>query len=226
MVLIQFANQGISQSVQPRLAEALAVGDRRTANHLYQTATGWLVLVTWPINLLVIQLAPLYLRLFGDDYTAGQNVVVVLASAMLVATGCGMVDMVLAMAGRTSWNLVNVLIALAVTISLDVLLIPAYGALGAAIGLACSMVANNLLPLVQVGRSAGLHPFGRGTRAAALLSVACFGVLPWTVTALLGGGITGRTLAMLAAVPTFLAGTWLLRVPLALGAFKPRRRTS
>jgi hypothetical protein len=88
------------------------------------------------------------------------------------------------------------------------------------------MVANNLLPLVQVGRSARLHPFGRGTRAAALLSVACFGVLPWTVTALLGGGITGRTLAMLAAVPAFLAGTWLLRVPLALDAFKPMRRTS
>jgi hypothetical protein len=31
---------------------------------------------------------------------------------------------------------------------------------------------------------------------------------------------------MLAAVPAFLAGTWLLRVPLALDAFKPMRRTS
>jgi O-antigen/teichoic acid export membrane protein len=217
VVLIQFANQGISQSVQPRLAEALAVGDRETANHLYQTATGWLVLVTWPINLLVIQLAPLYLRLFGDGYAAGQNVVVILAAAMLVATGCGMVDMVLAMAGRTSWNLVNVLIALAVTIGLDVLLIPRFGALGAAIGLACAMVANNLLPLIQVGRALGLHPFGKGTRAAALLSIACFGALP------LAGGHLGLGLA----VPVFLAGVWLLRGPLALDAFisRPRRRT-
>ena len=124
VVLIQFANQGISQSVQPRLAEALATGDRRAANRLYQTATGWLVLVTWPINLLVILFAPVYLRLFGDGYPAGAPVVVVLAVAMLVATGCGMVDMVLAMAGRTSWNLVNVLVALAVTIGLDVLLDP------------------------------------------------------------------------------------------------------
>ncbi|WP_127499677.1 MATE family efflux transporter [Actinoplanes solisilvae] len=229
VVLIQFANQGISQSVQPRLAEALAVGDRRAANDLYQTATGWLVLVTWPINLLVIFFAPVWLRLFGDRYAAdGTIVVAVLASAMLVATGCGMVDMVLAMAGRTSWNLVNVLVALTVTVVLGVLLIPAYGALGAAIGLACSMLANNLLPLIQVGRSAGLHPFGRGTRAAALLSIACFGVLPWAVTFVCGTGTgaAGRTLAMLAAVPAFLAGTWLLRVPLALGAFKPRRRTS
>jgi len=214
VVLIQFANQGISQSVQPRLAEALATGDRARANHLYQTATGWLVLVTWPINLLVIQLAPLYLRLFGEGYTAGRDVVVILASAMLVATGCGMVDMVLAMAGRTSWNLVNVLIALAVTIGLDVLLIPRFGALGAAIGLACAMVANNVLPLIQVGRAVGLHPFGRGTRAAALLSLACFGALP-----LLAGPIAGPALA----VPAFLVGVWLLRGPLALEAFTRRR---
>ena len=215
VVLIQFANQGISQSVQPRLAEALATGDREHANHLYQTATGWLVLVTWPINLLVIQLAPLYLRLFGDGYTAGRTVVVILAGAMLVATGCGMVDMVLAMAGRTSWNLVNVLIALGVTIGLDVLLVPRFGALGAAIGLACAMVANNVLPLIQVGRAVGLHPFGRGTRAAALLSLACFGALP-----LLAGPVAGLAIA----VPAFVAGVWLLRGPLALDAFTSIRR--
>ena len=212
VVLIQFANQGISQSVQPRLAEALALGDRRTANHLYQTATGWLVLVTWPICLLVMHLAPVYLRLFGAGYAAGREVVLILAGAMLVATGCGMVDMVLAMAGRTSWNLANVLIALAVTIGLDVLLIPRLGALGAAIGLACAMVANNLLPLIQVGRAIGLHPFGRGTRTAALLSLLCFGLLP-----LVNG--------LIFAVPAFLAGVWLLRGPLALNAFIRTRRT-
>jgi O-antigen/teichoic acid export membrane protein len=225
VVLIQFANQGISQSVQPRLAEALAVGDRDTANHLYQTATGWLVLVTWPINLLVMLFAPVYLGLFGDGYRAGSSVVVVLAGAMLVATGCGMVDMVLAMAGRTSWNLLNVLISLVITIGLDVLLIPRYGALGAAIGLACAMVANNVLPLIQVGRAAGLHPFGAGTGAAVVLSVTCFGVLPRVVTAATGTNVLGLLLTLGLAVPAFCAGAWLLRRPLALAAFTRIKKT-
>jgi O-antigen/teichoic acid export membrane protein len=225
VVLIQFANQGISQSVQPRLAEALAVGDRDTANHLYQTATGWLVLVTWPISFCVILFAPVYLGLFGGDYRRGADVVVVLACAMLVATGCGMVDMVLAMAGRTSWNLVNVLIALGVTVGLDVLLIPRYGALGAAIGLACAMVANNVLPLVQIGRVARLHPFGAGTLTAAGLSVGCFGVLPYLVTAVVGPGTAGLSLAVALAVPAFAAGAWLLRGRLGLHAFLPRKHT-
>lgn len=226
VVLIQFANQGISQSVQPRLAEALALDDRATANHLYQTATGWLVLVTWPINFLVILFAPLYLGAFGGGYRSGAPVVVVLACAMLVATGCGMVDMVLAMAGRTSWNLVNVLIALSVTIGLDVLLIPRWGALGAAAGLACAMVANNVLPLIQVGRVVRLHPFGPGTGAAALLSVVCFGVLPRVVTVFAGTGPGGLILALGLAGPAFAFGCRLLRRPLALDAFKnPLRRT-
>ena len=222
VVLIQLANQGLSQSVQPRLAEALSTGDRAAANRLYQTATGWLVLVTWPINLLVIACAPYYLRVFGAGYTAGVPVVLVLAGAMLVATGCGMVDMVLAMAGRTSANLGNVLIALTVMVGVDVLLIPRWGALGAAAGLACAVVVNNLLPLAQVHRGTGLHPFGPGTRAAALLSVGCFGVLPQAVTAVAGSGPAGLVPALAAAVPAYCAGVWLLRDVLALGAFARR----
>jgi O-antigen/teichoic acid export membrane protein len=226
VVLIQFANQGISQSIQPRLAEALAVGDRPAANRLYRTATGWLVLVTWPVSLLVMLFARVYLAAFGDGYPAGAHVVMVLAAAMLVATGCGMVDMVLSMAGRTSWNLVNVLVALAVTVGLDVVLIPRFGALGAAIGLACAMVANNLLPLVQVGRIAGLHPFGAGTIAAVLLSLGCFGVLPWAVTATIGSSAVSLALALALALPAYCAGCWTLRTHLALEAFVPRKRST
>ncbi|BCY05680.1 lipopolysaccharide biosynthesis protein [Actinoplanes sp. L3-i22] len=222
VILIQFANQGISQSVQPRLAEALSTGDRAGANRLYQVATGWLVLITWPVSLLVILFAPYYLRFFGDEYTAGAPVVRLLAVAMLIATGCGMVDMVLSMAGRTSLNLGNVLVALAVTIGLDVLLIPRWGALGAAVGLAGAMVANNLLPLIQVFRGTRLHPFGPGTRAAALLSIGCFGLLPRAVTALFGSGPAGLALAVALAVPAFAAGGWLLRGRLELGAFTRR----
>ncbi|MEV6343482.1 MATE family efflux transporter [Actinoplanes sp. NPDC051851] len=224
VVLIQFANQGVSQSVQPRLAEALSTGDRDAANRLYQVATGWLVLVTWPICLLVIFFAPYYLGFFGDGYRSGAPVVVVLAGAMLVATGCGMVDMVLAMAGRTSANLANVLVALAVTIGLDVLLIPRWGALGAAAGLACAVVANNLLPLAQIHHAARLHPFGPGTRAAVLLTTACFGALPAAVTALAGSGPAALASAVALAVPAFLAGAWLLRDRLALAAFTRRNQ--
>src|SRR5439155_36056 len=151
--------------------------DRAGAQALYRGATAWLVLLTWPLYLLVAAYAPVYLGLFGPGYrTAGAPVVLVLAAAMLLATGCGMVDMVLAMAGRTSWNLGNVLLALAVTLAVDLPLVPRLGALGAAIGLAAAVCVNNLVPLAQIGTALRLHPFGRATLAAAGLAVVCFGV--------------------------------------------------
>jgi len=211
VVLGQLANQGISQSVQPRLAEALSIGDRLAANHLYQTATGWLVLVTWPLYLMVITYAPVYLGLFGDGYRAGGPVVVVLASAMLVATGCGMVDMVLSMAGRTRWNLANVTAALSLMVALDLALIPPFGAVGAAVGLAAAVLVNNIVPLVQVGHALGIHPFGPGTVAAAGLALACFGVLPQALAATAGTGPAAVLTAAALAFAAYGAGVWRMR---------------
>ncbi|MEV4533703.1 lipopolysaccharide biosynthesis protein [Asanoa sp. NPDC049518] len=223
VVLGQFANQGISQAVQPRLAEALALKDRAAANTLYQTATGWLVLLTWPLYLLVMTYAPAYLGIFGSAYRDAATIVVVLAAAMLVATGCGMVDIVLSMAGRTAWNLGNVLVALGLTIALDLALIPKLGALGAAIGLAAAVVANNVLPLAQVGFGMGLHPFGSGWLSAAGVTVLSFGVAPRLVGLALGTGAGATVTALGVAVTTYLAGVRLLRGPLALDALKALR---
>jgi O-antigen/teichoic acid export membrane protein len=174
VILGQFVNQGLSQSVQPRLAERLAIDDRVAANTLYRQATAWLVLATWPMYFLVVTYATVYLRLFGHQYDGGQRIVVVLAAAMLVATACGMVDMVLAMGGRTAQNLFNVALALVAMLGVDALLVPTHGALGAALGLAAAVLANNLVPLAQVRRGLGLHPFGRATLTAMALSTVCF----------------------------------------------------
>ena len=223
VVLGQFANQGISQAVQPRLAEALAVRDRAGANALYRTATGWLVLLTWPLYLLVMTYAPAYLAIFGDAYRDGARIVVVLAAAMMLATGCGMVDIVLSMAGRTSWNLGNVAVALGLTVAIDLALIPRLGALGAAVGLAAAVVANNLLPLAQVGLALGLHPFGAGWLAAAAVTVVSFGVAPRVVALVAGDSPAGHAAAVTVAVAVYLAGAYLLRGPLALDALRALR---
>jgi O-antigen/teichoic acid export membrane protein len=174
VILGQFVNQALSQSVQPRLAERLTIDDRVAANTLYQQATAWLVLTTWPMYYLVITYASVYLGLFGRKYEGGERIVMVLALAMLVATACGMVDMVLAMGGRTWQNLFNVGLALVTMLGVDALLVPRHGALGAAVGLASAVLVNNLVPLAQVRHGLGLHPFGRATLTAMALSTVCF----------------------------------------------------
>ncbi|MEV0968932.1 lipopolysaccharide biosynthesis protein [Microtetraspora glauca] len=165
-VVGQLAGQGLAQAVQPGLVRALAEGDLGRARELYQTATMWLVMVTWPVWLGYAVLAPWLLQIFGTSYARGASVALVLSATMMVASACGMVDVMLIASGHTTASLVNAVCAVTATIALDVLLVPVHGALGAALGWSGGVLVKNLLPLVQISRRYGLRPFGRHSMAA------------------------------------------------------------
>lgn len=163
----QLAGQGLAQATQPRLVRALAEGDLPRARELYQSATLWLVLLTWPIWLGYAALAPWLLgAVFGDGYSGGAPVAFVLAATMMLATACGMADVVLTSAGHTGSSLANLVAAVATAVALDLLLIPSTGSLGAALGWAGGTVVKNLLPLWRIHRLYGLRPFGTHSLAA------------------------------------------------------------
>jgi O-antigen/teichoic acid export membrane protein len=223
LVVGQLGSQAVSLVVQPTLAELLATKDLRGTKVLYQISTAWLIALTWPLYLLSAVLAPQLVGLFGNGYAAGSPVIVVLAIAMLVATGCGMVDMMLTMAGKTSWNLGNVLLALSVNIVLDLLLIPRYGVLGAGIAWAVAIVLNNLVPLAQVGWLLRVHPLGRQALTVMAAAGVCFGLLPLLARTLSDSPVALAAAAVLGAVG-YLALLVRLRRLLRLDELLRRRR--
>jgi len=186
LVAGQLGNAAISMAAQPQLTQLFAVRDRAGANTVYQVTTAWLILLTWPLYLLAIVFGPSVLAIFGHSYHAGSTVMIILALAMLVATACGQVDMVLITTGRSSWSLVNGLLAMAINIGVDLALIPRLGITGAAIGWAAAIAITNLVPLVQVAAAERVYPFGRGMAAACALSVVSFGAIPLGLRALAG----------------------------------------
>jgi O-antigen/teichoic acid export membrane protein len=115
---------------------------------------------------------------------------------------------VLSMGGRTRWNLYNVLAALGTMVALDALLIPLWGAVGAAVGLAAAVLVNNLVPLAQIWRTLGVHPFGRPTLEAAALAAGACGVPPLVATA---AGPAAVTATSAAGALCFLAGAYRMR---------------
>lgn len=224
VVLGQMGRNAVSLAVQPDVAQALQRGHRREINGLYQMSTAWLILVTWPIFLLLCIDGRSLLHVFGDGYAAGAPVLILLGSAMLVATLCGDVDIMLIMAGRTSWSLANVSVALGVNVALDLVLIPRWGILGAAIGWAVAIVAKNLLALGQVGVVLRLHPVGRASITATALCVATFGLVPLVCRLWLGEGLLRLALEVVVAGALFVAGAFLLRRTLGLDALQLPRR--
>jgi O-antigen/teichoic acid export membrane protein len=165
LVLGAFAVQAVSMAVQPVAAAHFRRQEHAAVRHLYQTSSTWLVLATWPIYLVGIMFAPTALLVFGPQYTAGAHVLVILALATMLSSACGIVDVMLMMAGRTTWLLGNVTIALTVNVVLNVILIPRLGVSGAAWAWAGAIAVNNLLPLAQLWRSQQMHPFGRSLLA-------------------------------------------------------------
>jgi O-antigen/teichoic acid export membrane protein len=200
VIVGQMASGAVGQSVQPRAAAAMAAGEPASAQSLYQASTAWIVGLTWPVYLAVGLLADWYLRLFGAGYATDEArlVVWILVPAMMVSSACGVVDSMLSMAGKTSWQLIDVSVALAVNIGLNLALIPAMGVVGAAIAWAAAVLVNNVVPLAQLWRTYGLHPFGSLTRRTLLASGLGFGAVPlaaapfgpwWTLAALAAAGL-------------------------------------
>jgi O-antigen/teichoic acid export membrane protein len=218
LVAGQFGNQAISMAAQPRFTEMFAQGDRRAANRVYQATTAWLILLTWPLYLLAVSFGPQVIEVFGRSYQAGAGVIVILGLTMLLATGCGQVDMVLVTTGRSSWSLVNGLLAVGVNVGLDVLLIPRYGITGAAIGWSAAIALTNLMPLAQVAATVRLHPFGRGTFITAALSAFSFAALPFTASKIFGPGAIWSLLAIGCGCAVMAAGMWRFRADLNLAA--------
>jgi O-antigen/teichoic acid export membrane protein len=220
LVVGQMGTRAISLAVQPRLGEALGRRDLVAAKHYYQIATAWLVLITWPMFIIFAIFGRQLLNIFGSGYQAGQQVMMLLSLVMLIATGCGMVDMVLNMAGRTSWNMANVFLSIGVQTVIDVLLIPSRGIWGAALGWAAAIVLSNVVPLIQITLSLGLHPFGRATLLAMMATTCCFGVVGGLTRATMGLSWLSVTVAVVAGAVIYLPGLWLMRNALELTALR------
>jgi O-antigen/teichoic acid export membrane protein len=214
----QLGGVAINNAAQPRFTELFTAGDRRGANDIYQATTAWLVLLLWPLFLLAVVYGPQVLLVFGRSYSAGTTVIVILGIAALFATACGQVDMVLITSGRSSWSLANGLLAVGVNVGIDLLLIPKYGIIGAAIGWAVAMVLTNVMPLLQLAAVYRLHPLGRGTVIACLLTGLSFGIVPLAARAVLGNTPLALVAGIAAGCVVQAIGLWRFRGALRLSA--------
>ena len=180
-----FALEGTRLAISPQVSALLARREPHRAAALYQDATRWLMLATWPLYLVFAIFPAVVLGIFGSRYTAGAAALAVLSLAMLVNLGTGNVTVVLLMGGKSSWGAINTGAALIVNIGLNLLLIPHLGILGAAIamgrqhrrgqrrrhgGVAVGARAGALRPRIRAGRGRDrglLRRRGpRGARAA------------------------------------------------------------
>jgi O-antigen/teichoic acid export membrane protein len=213
-----FALQAIRLAIAPQISRLLARDGRAGAQAVYQTATWWLIAVSWPLFIAFAIFGPTLLDVFGSGFDAGATALAILSIAMLVNLGTGNVTVVLLMGGKSSWNLLNTAVALGLNVGLNLVLIPRYGMEGAAIAWAVSIIVDNLMALAEVWIFLGMRPFGRGYAPAAVAALGCIGGIGLAIRALLGPTDAGLAVFVLVAVPVYLVVLWRLRATLRLDA--------
>ncbi|MFG1603916.1 lipopolysaccharide biosynthesis protein [Actinoplanes sp. NPDC049265] len=137
--------QGLRVAMAPRLSRLLGAGRTAEAATLYRNTTQAIVALSFPAYILLAVFAPAFLSLFGGDFGAAAGPLAVLAVAMLVNVGVGLVQTVLLMSGDSRGHLVATLTGLVLNVLAALVLIPRSGALGAALAWSLGIVAENLI---------------------------------------------------------------------------------
>ena len=221
-----FVLEGNRLAIGPQLSALLARRQNDRAAALFQTATRWLILASWPLYLTLAIFPAVVLGIFGSQYTLGASALAVLSLAMLVNLGTGNVTVVLLMGGKSSWSAINAGAALIVNIGLNLLLLPHLGILGAAIAWGASIMVDNITAMIELRLVLGMAPFGSGYGLAAAVTVGCFGVTGIAARAVLGETLPALAAALAIGTSAFVSTLYFARVSLQLtelvGALRSR----
>jgi O-antigen/teichoic acid export membrane protein len=203
----------------------LVRSEGKAAFDLFQASTTWIIAATWPLYLTVISMASVLLKIFGSHYNGGENSAIIVTSAMLVASACGLVDVALLTVGKSTWNLANVALGLIVNVTLDVILLPRIGIEGAAIGWAAAIVLCNLVPLWQIHGLSGLHPVSKPWAAVMAVALVAFLGLPELGRAVYAAHSVGPLIGVAVGAGIYAAFLWRSRRSLRLDELIRARRS-
>lgn len=152
--------------VAPLIARLHATGRHDELQRMVALAAKGICLLTLPLALLLLLFGRPILGLFGSGFEAGYPVLVILICGQLVNALAGPVGYLMTMTGHQNRAAAIVGMAALLNLLLNLLLIPRWGMLGAAVATAASTASWNLLMLRFVHkelaiRCSALHLFGR-----------------------------------------------------------------
>ena len=153
--------QSVNQIFSPTIADLHARGEHELLGRMFQTLTKWILGLTFPLAAVMMMFAPPLMRIFGHDFEGGWPILVIGTVGQLVNCAVGSVGFLLLMSGHQK-RLIRIQAFMAVAmLVLNVLLIPRWGIVGAAMAAAITNTVANTWYLTEVRRSLHLSPYNR-----------------------------------------------------------------
>lgn len=152
-------SSSINVTAKPIMASLHEGGDLRQMEQIYQITNKWVIIVQLPAFFIMALYPTQLLAIFDQSFTSGAEALVIMAFASLLRVGTGMGGIIIDMTGHAKVKLLNSILRLGAYIGFNVLLIPRYGLIGAALSILLGEGFINLLRLIQVYFLFKLLPF-------------------------------------------------------------------
>ncbi len=142
--------QSFTALFMPSAARMFARKDWSGINNLYWQTAIWIAVFSFPILMVTFSLAqPLTILLFGERYADSATILALLSLGYYFNAGLGFNNYTLRVFGKVRYIFMVDLIVTIITIIVYWVLIPRYGAMGAAVATCGSLIAQNLF--YQIG---------------------------------------------------------------------------
>jgi O-antigen/teichoic acid export membrane protein len=209
----------------PLIARLFARRDEHAIDHMYWSTAIWVTVLSFPIFVVTFALArPLTVTLLESRYASSATYLAMVSFGYFIDSVLGFNGLTLKALGKVRAVVVLNLAAGTLNVVLNILLIPRYGPLGAAIGTTVTLVVHNVLKQVALARTTNIRLL-EWRAAKVYLLVAAATAAVWLLDMALGPpflvalGIAGlaSVLVLLGARHSLEAGETfpeLARVPL------------
>ncbi len=157
--LALFVHYAVGSAYSGRFATAGALGDHEGLQRLTREAVQWTFWPSLAVTSAVLAAGPFLLRLFGSEFAGAYPAMLILSVGLMARAATGPSEFVLNMLGRQNDCARSFATAAAVSIVLNLLLIPHWGAFGAATATACAFATASALNWRTARRELGLNLF-------------------------------------------------------------------
>lgn len=177
---------GFKFAFLPIISELHSENNLREMNMMYETATKWVSLLTLPALCIFILYPDVVISTtFGANYASGSTALSVLSLGFFVHVMLGFNGATLSAVGRTRRVMYANIFTSIINITMNILLIPEFGVLGAAVATTVSYFVLNILLSYQTYSILGISPVSNRTINPVFAGLITASILYIAVTILL-----------------------------------------
>ncbi|MEQ9519277.1 MAG: lipopolysaccharide biosynthesis protein [Parvibaculum sp.] len=157
--LVAFVQYATTAATTQQFSALNAMGDHAALEKLARNTTRLTFMAAVGAAAIIYLMAPFLLTLFGDGFVGAMPVLGVLMIGLIVQAFSGPAESVLNMSGHERTTALTYSCALLLNIALNLVLIPIYGAVGAAIATALSLALASLALTFALKKHLGISVF-------------------------------------------------------------------